>query len=139
MIVLSVLSAPFLGGAISRVLDDSAPTGPTPVNDLRTVTIVSIVVQVVYFTGLHAYRGSTIGKMATRTMLVREDGSKVSPAVAFVRSVTLLVINFTSGFALFVPLLANEIRPLFSPRRQTFHDQIAHTVVVLIDRPVKSD
>lgn len=137
--VISALSAPFLGGVINRLIDEAATSGPASAGDLRLITLVSIAVQVTYFTCMHAFRGSTVGKMATRTMLVRDDGSKVTPAVAFVRAVTLLVINFVSGFLLFVPVILNELRPLTSPRRQTFHDQIARTVVVVIDRSVKSE
>jgi uncharacterized RDD family membrane protein YckC len=75
--------------------------------------------------------GSTFGKMAARTAVRNEDGTKVSPQVAFVRAVSLAGIQFISAF-LIAPMVVNELRPLWSPRRQTWHDVIAKTVVVTI-------
>jgi uncharacterized RDD family membrane protein YckC len=91
---------------------------------------VFLLASVVYATAMHAWRGSTIGKMATRTVLVNDDGSPVTPAGAFVRAVAFAAIFFVSLFAL-APIVANELRPFWSPSRQTWHDQIARTAVVL--------
>jgi uncharacterized RDD family membrane protein YckC len=68
--------------------------------------------------------------MAMRTVLVRDDGSKVTPSVAFTRAVCVVGINFVSSF-LYAPVLVDNLRPLWNPRRQTWHDQIAKTVVVI--------
>jgi uncharacterized RDD family membrane protein YckC len=131
-LVLGIITLPLVLPSLNRALDVPDPadvrfTG----SEVRTLLIVGIVTQVVYFTGLHAWRGATIGKMAMRTMLVRDDGSRASPAVAFTRAVALLGINFVSGFMFSVPAVVNMLRPLWSTRHQTFHDQIAKTVVVL--------
>jgi uncharacterized RDD family membrane protein YckC len=133
LFVITLLSAPLVAPILNKAFADT--NDPTKVAlssaQVRTLTIVSIVVQVVYFTGMHAWRGATIGKMATRTVVVRDDGSPVTPAVAFTRSVALVGINFLSSFLIAVPAAVNLLRPLWNPRRQTWHDQIARTVVVL--------
>ena len=133
LFVITALTAPFLAPTINRAFaNTSDPTKVTlSSTDVRTLTIVSIVAQVIYFTAMHAWRGATVGKMATRTRLVRDDGSPVTPAVAFVRAVTLVGINFLSSFLIAVPALVNMLRPLWNPTRQTWHDQVAHTVVVV--------
>jgi uncharacterized RDD family membrane protein YckC len=133
LFVITALTAPFIAPTINRAFENTSdPTKVTlPASDVRTLTIVSIIAQVVYFTAMHAWRGASVGKMATRTTLVRDDGSPVTPAVAFTRAVTLVGINFLSSFLIAVPAVVNMLRPLWSPTRQTWHDQIAKTVVVL--------
>lgn len=130
---LTVISVPFVMPTVFRVLEDS--TGTTTASftsgEVRTLTVTSIMLQVLYFTAMHAWRGSTLGKMATGTVLLRTDGAKVTPAVAFVRAVSVVGINFVSGILFAVPALLDELRPLWHPRRQTFHDHFAHTIVVL--------
>jgi uncharacterized RDD family membrane protein YckC len=130
MIVLTALTLPFVAPMLSS---GDRSTASLSGNEVKVATVVSIVLQVSYFTGMHAWRGSTIGKMALRTVLVRDDGSSVTPAVAFVRAVSLVGINFISGL-LIAPAVVNELRPLWHPRRQTFHDQLAKTVVVINSR-----
>ncbi|HVT78983.1 MAG TPA: RDD family protein [Acidimicrobiales bacterium] len=130
-LVLGVITLPFLSPALSHAFSASDPTKATFTGgEVRTILIVSITAQILYFTGMHAWRGATIGKIATGTMLLRDDGSPVTAAVAFTRAVALLGINFVSGFLLSIPAIVNLLRPIWSPRRQTWHDQIARTVVV---------
>jgi uncharacterized RDD family membrane protein YckC len=131
-LVLGAITLPFVLPILNRALDVPDPADARfTASEVRTLLVVGIVTQIVYFTALHSWRGSTIGKMAMRTVLVRDDGSPVTPGVAFTRAVALLGINFVSGFMLSVPAIVNELRPLWSPKRQTFHDRIARTVVVL--------
>jgi uncharacterized RDD family membrane protein YckC len=134
-IVITAISVPFLAPTLSRVVNDSTETTTAAftTNEIRTLTIITIVLQVGYFTLMHAWRGSTVGKMATRTVLVRDEGQPVSTGVAFIRAVSLVGINFASGFLLLVPAIVNLLSPLWNPRRQTFHDRFAKTIVVLRD------
>ncbi len=134
LVVLTVISVPFVAPMLARAIDrtpEAATTIEFTTSEIRTLTIVGVVVQVVYMTALHAWRGSTIGKMATRTVLVRDDGSSVNAATAFTRAVTLVGINFFAQWLFFIPIVTNELRPLWHPRRQTWHDQIARTVVIV--------
>ena len=131
MLVLAAITLPFVVSTLGDLVNDPGGLSKATNAQIRTLTIFGIVVQIAYFTALHAWRGASIGKMATRTVLVRDDGTPVTPAVAFTRAVTLVGINFFSGFLLAVPAFVNMLRPLWSPKRQTWHDQIAKTVVVL--------
>lgn len=133
LIVLTALTLPFIAPMVSP---DQTEAPALSGSEVRVATVISIVAQVAYFTAMHAWRGSTIGKMAARTVLLREDGTPVAPGVAFVRAVTLVGINFVSGLLLFAPAVVNGLRPLWHPRRQTWHDQVAKTVVVIRPRAV---
>jgi uncharacterized RDD family membrane protein YckC len=132
LVVFSAISLPFLAPTLSRALEaqPNATKATFTAGEIRVITVVTIVVQVTYMTAMHAWRGSTVGKMAMRTVVVRDDGSKVTPAVAFIRAVSVVGVNFVSGF-LIAPVFVDNLRPLWNPHRQTFHDQIARTVVVM--------
>jgi len=136
LLVIAAISAPFLGPTLNRVFADTSDPAKATFSgsDLRTLTLISIVIQLAYFTAMHAWRGSTVDKMAARTVLVRDDGSPVTPGVAFTRAVTLVGINFLSGFAFVIPAIVNMLRPIWNPRRQTWHDQVARTRTTPTDR-----
>lgn len=127
IVVMSAIAAPFTLGRVAHVVDGTS----TP-SDVRFVTVVSLVTQVAYMTAFHGWRGATIGKMVMRTVLRKADGTPVSFDIAFVRAVTLAAINFVSNFVLLVPSIANALRPLWHPARQTWHDQVARTVVLSV-------
>ena len=127
IVVMSAIAAPFTIDRVARVVDGTAAPG-----DVRFVTVVSLVTQVAYMTLFHGWRGSTLGKIAVRTVVRKADGSPVSIDLAFVRAVTLAGINFVSNFLLLVPSIANALRPLWHPARQTWHDQVARTVVLSV-------
>jgi uncharacterized RDD family membrane protein YckC len=131
LLVIAAISLPFVASTLGDLVSKSADLSKATNGQIRTLTIFTIVVQVAYFTAMHAWRGATLGKMAARIVLVRDDGSPVTAAVAFTRAVALVGINFLSGFLLAIPAFVNLLRPIWTPRRQTWHDQIAHTVVVL--------
>lgn len=132
-VVVSLLATTFARGAWQR-FGDALFDGKTPANgDVAQLTVAFLLTIVIYSTALHAWRGSTFGKMAARTVLVNDDGSKVSPGTAFVRAVTLGAIFFVSTFAASVPMVLNELRPVWHRRRQTWHDSVARTVVVRAD------
>jgi uncharacterized RDD family membrane protein YckC len=142
LLTLTAISLPFVAPTLTRAIErtpESATRIDFTASEIRTFTILGVIVQIVYMTVMHSWRGSTIGKMATRTMLVRDDGAKVNAATAFTRAVTVVGINFIAGWLFFIPVITNELRPLWHPRRQTWHDQIAKTVVVQkLDQPVKN-
>jgi uncharacterized RDD family membrane protein YckC len=131
LLVLAAISLPFVASILGNLVNESPDLSKASNSQIRTLTVISIAIQIVYFSGMHAWRGSTVGKMATRTVLVRDDGSPVTPGVAFTRAVALVAINFLSGFLILIPAVTNMLRPLWNPRRQTWHDQISRTVVVL--------
>lgn len=125
-LLVSFLVAPVTGPAVSRALDQPSPQ----IRDAVGPALVFLLANVAYSTALHAWRGSTYGKMAARLVLVNDDGSPVTLAGAFVRGVAVTAIFFASFFVV-VPIFVDMLRPLWNRRRQTWHDQIARTVVVL--------
>ena len=131
-LVIGAIAAPITAEPLRRLADSYNSNTSLSGSDFRTLALTQLVVQVTYLTFFHGWRGATLGKMAARTVLVRDDGSKVTYAVAFARSVTLAAISFVSQF-LIAPIIVNELRPLWSPRRQTWHDLAARTVVVRAD------
>ena len=130
---IQILAVPFVGSTSQRVAEAITEGKTLAANDVARLSVVTVLVIVVYFTAMHTWRGVTFGKMATRTVVVNLDGSAISPSTAFVRSVAQAAIFFAAPFAFFVPLVLNELRPFWNRRRQTFHDSIAHTVVVRAD------
>ena len=128
-LAISFLLLTLFNGAAHRFADALQSGHPLASGDLRALSLGDVVVTVVYFTAFHSWRGSTPGKMAARPVLVQDDGTPVTTHAAFVRAVALAGIQFASSFLVF-PLIVNELRPLWDPRRQTFHDRFAHTVVV---------
>ncbi|HEX7859042.1 MAG TPA: RDD family protein [Verrucomicrobiae bacterium] len=77
---------------------------------------------VLYFAGMWAWRGTTVGSLVLGLKVVRTDGSPMTFAVALVRSVlsifSLLVVGL--GF----------IWAAWDREKQSWHDKIAGTVVV---------
>lgn len=136
--VISFLAAPFSGNATRRIFDALRDDTPVRGSDLRTILVVNLIAIVVYTTAFHAWRGATLGKMAARTVLVNEDGTPITLQAAFVRSVALAAIQFISAL-LIAPMIVNELRPLWTPRRQTWHDQVAKTVVVTAESPSRQN
>jgi uncharacterized RDD family membrane protein YckC len=76
----------------------------------------------VYFIGS---RGQTLGKMALGIKVVKTDGSPVGYLNAFLREV---VGKFISGLVFGIGYLWM----LSDPRKQTWHDKIANTIVLKI-------
>jgi len=132
-LVVTLITAPFVAPIVNRVIQDTTDTtlARFTASEVRSLTVIGIVIQVAYFTGMHAWRGSTVGKMAARTVVLRDEGQPLTPGVAFIRAVSLVGINFVSPFLLFVPGIVNMLSPLWTPQRQTFHDRFAKTIVVL--------
>ncbi len=131
--VISFLTAPFAGPASQRFAEAVLDGKPPSARDIAQLTIATVLVIVGYHTAMHAWRGVTFGKMAARTVLVNDDGSKVTPQTAFVRAVALAAVFFTATFAVSLPLVINQMRPVWNRRRQTWHDSLARTVVVRAD------
>ena len=125
------IAAPFLGSALSRVNEAIVEGKDFQREDVTRVFVTIVIVIVVYTTALHGWRGSTLGKMAARTKVVMDDGSPATWQVAFVRAVAFVGIMFTSVLTV-IPafLIVDLLRPLWQRKRQTWHDQVAHTVVV---------
>lgn len=147
-----VVAIPWLGDAL-RVLDryvdaaaEAARGGAQPstsafVSDfteaILPLAVVSLVVSLVYEVGFLTWRSATPGKMLLGTVVRRVgDGEPIGLVTALRRQVVSLL---ASGMS-FMPLLSlaatvlNVLDPawlLWDAKRQTLHDKVADTVVVL--------
>ncbi|HEX4579112.1 MAG TPA: RDD family protein [Candidatus Dormibacteraeota bacterium] len=107
-----------------------------------TVALVSAAVDALYFGGLVAWQGRTLGQMATGTSVVRaEDGGKLPPSRAFLRAIVFWgpglasayqVLGGFAGLVAFISLLSVA----WDPRKQGWHDKLGRALVVKRVGPV---
>ena len=81
-----------------------------------------IPVAVVYFAGMWAWKGTTIGSILLGLKVVRTDGEPVNLLVAIVRSLSSLFSGLVLGLGF--------LWAAWDRDKQTWHDKIAGTVVV---------
>jgi Predicted membrane protein/domain len=87
---------------------------------------VSLLIFLLYFIVLEGAYGQTVGKMAVKIKVVKEDGSKIDYADAVVRNVLRLI----DLIPYFIPYLLGAILIWTSDMKQRLGDRVAHTVVV---------
>jgi len=87
---------------------------------------LALIVAVAYFTGLWAWKGTSIGGIVLGLKVVRTDGTPVSFAVSLVRTLA-------AGFSIFV-LFLGFFWIAWDPEKQGWHDKIAGTVVLKLPR-----
>ncbi|MDM7934481.1 MAG: RDD family protein [Methanothrix sp.] len=85
--------------------------------------LVSFILYIGYYTYLEGSRGQTIGKMAMKIRVVREDGSPIDMTQAFTRN----ILRVIDGLVVY---LIGAVLIWRSERRQRLGDSIARTVVV---------
>jgi uncharacterized RDD family membrane protein YckC len=90
--------------------------------------IIGAVPSAIYYGALNgSRRGQTLGKMAL-SIAVR-DASTGAP-IGFWRGLGRFLITIVFSIALVVPYLLDSLAPLWDRRRQSWHDKVAHSVVV---------
>ena len=87
---------------------------------------VSLLIFLLYFIVLEGAYGQTVGKMAVKIKVVKEDGSKIDYADAVVRNVLRLI----DLIPYFIPYLLGAILIWTSDMKQRLGDRVAHTSVV---------
>jgi uncharacterized RDD family membrane protein YckC len=87
---------------------------------------VSLLVFLLYFILLEGAYSQTVGKMAVKIKVVREDGTKIDYTDAVVRNVLRLI----DLIPYFIPYLLGAILIWSSDKQQRLGDRVAHTVVV---------
>ncbi len=87
---------------------------------------LALIVALAYFTGLWAWRGTSIGGIVLGLKVVRVEGEPVSFAVALVRALSAAF----SGIVLFLGFFWIA----WDSERQGWHDKIAGTVVLKLPR-----
>ena len=91
-----------------------------------------IAINIAYFTYFHGTAGRTPGKMLLGLQVYSADGTEISFGIAFLRAVGYLV----SSLILTIPL--GFIWAAFYKKKQTWHDKIAGTVVVIKEQENES-
>ncbi len=86
--------------------------------------LISVIIIFLYFTLLQGAYGQTVGKMAVKIKVVKEDGTKISYVDAFVRTL-LLYVDFIP-----VLFLLGAILIWTSDKKQRLGDRSARTIVV---------
>ena len=111
-------SANFTNGTfhVSTTTNALAGLGPT----------LTALIVLIYFTVLLGAYGQTVGMMAMKIKVVKEDGSKISYVDALVRSLLLTI----DAIPYVIPFLLGAILIWTSDKRQRLGDRAAHTVVV---------
>lgn len=151
-IITGILAWPWLGKAFNLFQDFFSQTlkagsgGPEPdatafqtqfIEALLPVAVISLTVTVVYEVAFLVWRSATPGKMLFGT-IVRRSGAP--GGVTLVVALRRQVISVITGLLGFLPLasviasIVNIIDPawlLWDPKRQTLHDKVADTVVVM--------
>ncbi len=85
--------------------------------------IVTFVIYIAYYTYLEGTRGQTIGKMAMKIKVVKEDGSPIDMGTAFVRN----ILRVIDGLIFY---LIGAILIWTSHKKQRLGDRAAKTVVI---------
>ena len=99
-------------------------TTPNPLAGVGSV--ISALVVLFYFTFLLGAYGQTLGMVAMKIKVVKEDGSKISYVDALARSLLLII----DAIPFVIPFLLGAILIWASDKRQRIGDHVAHTVVI---------
>ena len=103
------------------------------VSSLTTAGIAVTVLGILYRVLLIAGFGATLGKMAMRIRVARADEPSARTP-GFVRALRRTLVEELIGYfgaaLVFLPVLVNYLMPLFTEKKQTFHDMMAGTIVV---------
>jgi uncharacterized RDD family membrane protein YckC len=90
--------------------------------------IVFSIPAAVYYGAMNgSRRGQTLGKMAL-SIAVRD--AKTGTAIGFWRGAGRFLITMVFTIAFYIPYIIDSLSPLWDGRRQSWHDKVAHTVVV---------
>jgi uncharacterized RDD family membrane protein YckC len=127
MIVISILGAIGIAGAASTNMDSmsDAEKGAmiaTFIGAYMTVILVSIVLQIAYFTLMESSVGqATIGKRAMNLIVADENGNRLNTQQAFIRNICRILSALVCYIGYFMAF--------FTDKKQALHDIIAKTNV----------
>ncbi|MGZ4864359.1 MAG: RDD family protein [Halobacteriota archaeon] len=129
-IITGIITIPFNSpSSISVTNTTGVPTFSVAPNPLAWVGgVISALIYLLYFVVLQGAYGQTVGKMAVKIKVVREDGSKISYVDALVRTILALI----DLIPYFIPYLLGAILIWTSDTKQRLGDRVAHTVVIKV-------
>ncbi len=111
-------AAAFIDGLIIGVL----PNVVVNTGNGTMANPLSFIIGIAYFVWMNGMYGATVGKMVMKIKIVKENGSKITYADAALR--------YFASILSAIALLIGYLWMLWDPKKQTWHDKIAHTVVV---------
>jgi uncharacterized RDD family membrane protein YckC len=138
LIDIAVLAVPYLIvivaiGAFSSHSDTSTTTSsPAPVAAIIAGAIflfllVQIPLMLYYGIMNGSKRGQTLGKMA---MGIAVRDARTGGSIGFWRGIGRFSISLVFDVLLLVPFLIDNLSPLWSSRRQAWHDRVVRSVVI---------
>lgn len=108
--------------------DNSQSSGGAVFAAIVVLWIVFSIPAAIYYGAMNgSKRGQTIGKMALG-IAVRD--ARTGGPIGFWRGFGRFLITLVFEIALFIPALIDVLSPLWDSRRQSWHDKVAHSVVV---------
>ena len=127
LIVLASFFALFVAFALLQLLVRSDFGDDDPPDQAYYVAAIIIMTYFVafvplYFVGMWAWRGQTLGKMAVAIRVVRSDGRPAGVGAALLRLVGYLFSSLL--------LFAGFLMIVFDRQRRGLHDRLADTIVV---------
>ena len=135
VVLLVIAALAFFFGAISAdnnawIKDLANPKGFS--SALLLIMVFYIAINIAYFTYFHGATGRTPGKMLLGLQVYCADGTEVSFGIAFLRAIGYLVSSLLGT----IPL--GFIWAAFDPKKQSWHDKIAGTVVIIKEQENES-
>jgi uncharacterized RDD family membrane protein YckC len=92
------------------------------------IWIVTAIPAAIYYACLNgSKRGQTVGKLALG-IAVRD--ARTGGRIGFWRGLGRFLIEMVFMVLLYIPYVIDSLAPLWNPRRQSWHDRVAHTIVV---------
>lgn len=88
--------------------------------------VIAVLIFFVYYFVLEGAYGQTVGKMAVKIKVLREDGSNIGYADAAVRN----ILRPIDLIPYVIPYLLGAVLIWSSDKRQRLGDRVAHTIVV---------
>jgi len=130
-ILIIIAAIALIAGAMSREGADilSRLTDPGRISLITLVPLMLFAaIHIGYFTYFHGATGRTPGKMLLGLKVYSTEGKKISFGIAFLRAVGTIISS--------IPLNLGFIWAAFDGRKQTWHDKIAGTVVIIKDEAI---
>jgi uncharacterized RDD family membrane protein YckC len=120
---LALLIDSILVGIIGGILGVIFRSSLSTTGSVTVTSAIGSILVILYYVGLEATQGATLGKMILGLRIVKTDGSPIGWSESIVRNLLRIVD------ALFV-YLVGAILIWTSPQRQRLGDRVAHTVVI---------
>jgi uncharacterized RDD family membrane protein YckC len=123
-----------ISAVIAAVVNSQANTTNQPSSGgavfgaIVVLWVVFSIPAAVYYAAMNgSRRGQTLGKMALG-IAVRD--ARTGAPIGFWRGLGRFLITIVFEIALIVPFIVDSLAPLWDRRRQSWHDKVAHSVVV---------